>query len=82
MSLEEKLHGQTGQPVITNPNDIIGNRQQPYVIDEYNTEISNQNVISQAHPPTKNSIYSLTEPKFSTSHDLSNQLVLPETSGL
>ena len=82
MSLEEKLHGQTGQPVITNPNDIIGNRQQPYVIDEYNTEISNQNVISQAHPPTNNSMYSLTEPKFSASHDLSNQLELPETSGL
>ena len=82
LSLEEELHGQEVQPVITQPNDLIGNRQQPYVIDEYNTGISNHNVISQTHPPTNNSMYSLTEPKFSASHDFSNQLELPETSGL
>ena len=82
LSLEEELHGQEVQPVITQPNDLIGNRQQPYVIDEYNTGISNHNVISQTHPPTNNSMYSLTEPKFSASHDFSIQLELPETSGL
>ena len=82
VSLEEELHGQTVQPVLTNPNDLISNRQQPYVIDEYNNGKSSQNVISQTHPPTNNSIHPLTEPKFSASHDFSNQSELPETSGL